>query len=294
MAIKSIKRKYASRGAGGDLEGHRTYKEIWVVVTDGVNVTSVVISNDPRLPKKFSPFGGSTSPTDAGALCIKQDFDEMDGGVWLVTCHYDSRPGQGGNPERDTSDQLAWPPRYAIGTAPYQKVLHKDLEGTPFVNSAFQPLDDQAATVDDGRVILSMDRVEAANPIAKARAYKNAVNTDAVTLDGETFAIGTLYLPAITGSDDWQNGVHYWDVHYEFHVDEDGWIRKSLDKGTYYYDGGIQHPGEDKSRTFFNDEDTSVEGFLDATGDKLGDGDPIAELNFVVLKKKAFAPLELS
>ncbi len=283
MAIKSVKRKYASIGATGELEGRRTYKEVWVVITDGVGISPATISADGRVPRKFAGY-----PSDPGAVCIKQDYDELDGNVWLVTCNYDT---ESDDPERDsTSEQTAWPPRFSIGSTPYEKVLSKDFntavhdEGNPFLNSANQPLDEQSAAVDDSRLILTIQRVELVFPIEKAVVYQKTINKFTMQIGGSTFPPLTLLLYSISGSDGWQGGDHFWDVNYEFHIDRQTWIRKVLDKGAYYYQG--DDTSDEDKKTYFSDENPSEEGLLNGLGGKLPDGEDPMYLAFDVYERK--------
>ena len=296
MAIKSVKRKYSSINATGELQGRRTYKEVWVVVTDGVNVDPTTISADDRLPGKFSVY-----PSDAGAQCVKQDYDELDGNVWLVTCHYDSVSD---DPERDggEAEQLSWPPRYSIASTPYEKVLPKDFTnvgtqqipdiGKAFLNSANQPFDEQVATVDDSRLIVTIQQIEATFPIETAFAYQKTVNSLTTTMGGKSFNPGTSLLYSISGSDNWRNAVHYWDVTYEFHIDRQGWRRKQLDKGAYYYQD--DDTADEDKKTYFSEENPSEEKLLNGLGGKLPVGEDPVFIEFIVFEEKDHTVLGFS
>jgi hypothetical protein len=117
-----------------------------------------------------------------------------------------------------------------VYTEQFQKpaVFNKDDE--LIVNSAGDPYD-PPPMMDDSRRVISLVR-NVPNCPSWILDYQDAVNSDAFTVRGVTYAVGTGKVQSVSLSDaQKRNGIDFYTLEVLIHLQRNGWILKTLDAG---------------------------------------------------------------
>jgi hypothetical protein len=168
---------------------------------------------------------------DTGAYCVNIDAQctSGDGLTWQIVVEYGPWEEVPENP-LDADEEIEW------GFAQFERVVDFDRDGDAIVNSAGDPFD-PSVTADDSRPVLSITRNEATFSAGLADDYRDTVND--ATFFGA--AAGTVKCTAITGKRLFDASIgYYWQIHYEFHFNRDGWSKTLLDRGYIQIVGGVR------------------------------------------------------
>ena len=280
MAILSV-REIAGKGGGIGPSSERNYERRFRVVTDSRLTGVRDVLSAAGLPVKGDIYA-TADELDSGARCKSRDAaqDDDNPAVWVVTCHYDTTT------EEQDEEPTQRRTRYRWGTAQFQRVAWKDIDGKAIVNSAGQYFD-PPIEVDDSRPTLTVTRIERTYNQALAIQYQDAVNSDSFL----GFAPGQVKVASIEAEDFEENGVIYWTVKYEFHFRREGWIKEPLDQGRYEKWGNFLVPIKERDEDG-NELDTYVSDPvpLDGQGKRLDNPGPDSckYLSFKVYKSLAF------
>lgn len=161
--------------------------------------------------------------------------DGDDGKAWIVTAKYDNQFKD--DPASFEPNPLNRPVKYSLEWSQFSRIVTKDAEGALILNTVDDRFDEPLEQ-DDSRPILVAVRNHAASElgslIALAVDYKDAVNSD--TFYGAP--PGSVKMaPFTTGEIQYENGVKFYTVRYEFHFREsddpeiEGWERQILNRG---------------------------------------------------------------
>lgn len=218
-----LQAKEIHEGRLGPIEtGKRTYTRVWGVTTSSATDGPIQVREATGIPRLGDAYLTS-SEGDAGAVVKKVDPQPTDNPkLWHVRVEYDS------SVEEEEENPLNRPAVLSWGSAQFQRVAWKDIDGNAILNSAGQYFD-PPPEVDDSRPTLTVTRNEASfNPALKID-YEDAVNTDPFM----GFAVGQAKVASINANSQFENGLSFWSVTYEFHFRREGWILAPLDQGRY-------------------------------------------------------------
>jgi hypothetical protein len=204
------------------------------IVTDDPLDGTIVAYQADGLPQE----GDVLLNDNSGAVCTQVEVNPVQGYTKvfeaLVTF-------QTGDPLASTLNPLDRPPTWSFpGTNNTQPIfLDKSTNGpngtgVPIVNSAGDTFSEQPQ-IEVAALQINMGRNEATWNIIAMDTIANTSNRDAVYLDGQPYAPGTLRLGLPTAaktSEVWQGEVvTYYKVSYVFHASKDTWALTILDTG---------------------------------------------------------------
>lgn len=169
---------------------------------------------------------GSPHPEDFWSRCRRMRAREVaarEGYEWHVQCSYSSEREIEENPLDD-------PPNYDWETEQYQEAVFKDEEDKGVLNSAGDPYDPPGQK-DMSRRAVTIERNLAFVP-TWIMNYEDAVNSDAITLDGISVAVGHAKCQRVSVSR-WntRNEISYRTVRILIHLSKKDWNFRPLDIG---------------------------------------------------------------
>ena len=285
------------RGRSGSVEfdkSKRTYTQLFLVQTDDpadgpqVARTAIDPNGGPVIPQPGT-FYIAGNDLDLGCYISNVHADQLgdSGLLWEVTVTAESFSDEPPKPQQDPTMR---PPEVSWSTAPFQKVAEKDtVTGKPVANSAKKPFD-PPVQVDDLRPVYVCTRNEGNFNRANILLYKDAVNTDAITLDTLPIAPGQAKICSIQAQRQYDNNQIYHQVTYEIHVSQDGWKESLLDIGLMQLDGT---PCVDR-----NGEPATEPCWLDGSGNQvpwanIKAGASPSYVTYNVYPQVPFTPLQL-
>ena len=186
MSVTSFLEIHDGRDGADDVRGRtavRRYTRVFRATTssdfDDAN-TVVAHASCPRL--------GNVYPRDIGAWCRGRRANSVNKRLWIVTATYSSEREMEEDPGAD-------PPQFTWSTQQFQKIYVKDRDGKAIVNSAGDPYDPPIEG-DDSRWSCTVTRNVASVP-SWLLSYKDAVNSEAFTIDGISVNAGSAKLQNI-------------------------------------------------------------------------------------------------
>lgn len=203
---------------------HRTYTQTWQVVVDDPTACEAEIFFAPGLPLPRAVYKVYGVVKDAYAFCTSvraQRTDRDDPYLWEVTCEFGTKTR---DPQRESQNKddspVAKPPKRHWGKMVVKKPLDPDKSDPPkpAVNAAGQPYV-PAPEYEVRLQTLTIVRNEAGFDQALADATMDTVN--AVQFYGEGND-GQVRCTDFSGVEDYEKGVRFWIVTYEFLFDGDG------------------------------------------------------------------------
>ena len=259
MAVVSIEPLEDERESTIDRFWKRTYKLSFRVITDDK-------FDGPYLVRSSVPYGigsyySTTTEHDYGAFCqsitAKQE-KTGDGKSWIVSLDFGPYDAN-----QNPADPTLGVPKVDWSWAQFEEIADKDADGNAILNSAGM-LFDPPVMRDRSRPVLKIVRNERQFNKFLASAFKDKLNQDYFW----DYEPGTVKVANISAT--WLNNPDigwYWEVTYEFNMDEDGWNKPVLDAGTYERDTdgelvAINHKGVPASEP----------QLLDGSGHKLPEG----------------------
>lgn len=168
---------------------------------------------------------GAAFPSDSAAFCqsIKPRNESYSPRIWLVTSLFSDKFDRAENPLNDPV-RVRW-----VGRT-FSRPLIYDANGDAIVNSAGDPFDPPPER-DFSRRVAQISANVAAVP-SYLDTYEDAINSDSVTLDGKSFAAGTLKCGQLQISE-WKerNSTAYREISLEIETSREGWNLELLDAG---------------------------------------------------------------
>jgi len=220
MAVTWARKIWDGREGGGDLSGSITHTQLYRVRTDNKFDDQVTVLQAAALP-----FLGQPYPNDPSSYCnsLRARNEGASPYFWTVTATYSN--------EREASDSpLDDPIEYQWATEQFQEVADTDRNGQGIVNSAGDPFDPPIMR-DNSRRTVTITSNEAFVP-TWILSYQDAVNSDAINVDGLSVAAGQAKCQQVSVSPIRQrNDVTFRIVTLTIHLNNDGWGFKILDQG---------------------------------------------------------------
>jgi len=223
--------KEIHNGRDGDDDGKaRRYTRVFRATTSSN-------SDDAAVVLLSAPAYGAVYPADMAARCQRRGArnESFSKRIWIVTCNYSTERELQENPLQDAAE-ITWE------TDSGQKPVAKDRDGKAYLNSAGDPFD-PPAMMDDSDWVANIQKNVAQVP-AWFRTYKDAVNSDAFTLDGLDVEIGEAKLSNIRlGRWEERNDIRYRSLSMSIGIKEVdvankkyGWMIETQDAGFHKKD----------------------------------------------------------
>lgn len=227
MAVLSVKELHDKRNSATE-DGVTTHRRGWLVVCDDPADGTAVALVANGIPNEGDTYNGAT--------LIRKEANPKDDSrtIFVVDGEYTDDPGEiedmGVSP-LDRPAEISWD--YEEATAEYSKD-HTTPTAKAVTNSAGEPFDPWPAR-DDGWLVITVTKNEATHDPAAADALKNTLNSAIVTIDGKTYAAGTLKMSPIRAAKITErfNGadVNYYRKTYILKARAAGWNHVLLDVG---------------------------------------------------------------
>jgi hypothetical protein len=258
-------------------KGERTHTRTFRVITDSPLVTATEVLLAAGIPRR-----GDWLPSDTAAYVktVTPRQDEDNPLLWEVRVVYDTsvEPDQEENP-------IARPVEIVWGASQWQRLAEKDIDGNALLNSAGYYFD-PPPEADDSRPVLTITRNEAAFNPTLAIDYQDAVNSNNFL----GFDPDQVKVASITAARQFENGVYFWRVTYEFNFRREGWTLKILDQGRYRLN---RKPIREKNAAGVELDGTHVADPvpLDGLGEPLANPTPatVKYRNFKIYKERDFS-----
>lgn len=191
-----------SGGRKGPLQ--RQYVITYCVITDDAEDGAQVVLDAPGLPTDYTPYQyGNDVDTPALLRNKTATRDSGDPLVWWVEATFDTET------EVQNADPTLEPPDISWSTVSYSRVATHDIWGTPILNTAKDEFD-PPASVDEGRLQLTISRNEAAFQIPLSFSYINAINSDPFY----GFAPGTAKVVSVASAEERQGTLIFYRTTY--------------------------------------------------------------------------------
>lgn len=220
MAVVWARQIWDGREGGGNLDGAITHTQLYRVKTDSKWDDQTTVLQAAALP-----YLGQPHPSDVSSYCnsLRARNEGASPFFWTVTATYSN--------QREASDSpLDDPIEYQWGTEQFQEVADTDQNGEGIVNSAGDPFDPPIMR-DLSRRSVTITSNEAFVP-TWVLSYQDAVNSDAITIDGVSLSEGQAKCQQVSVSPTRiRNDQEFRIVTLTIHMNNDGWGYKVLDQG---------------------------------------------------------------
>lgn len=189
-------------------------------------------SDGPYTVMAGLPSLGSAHPQDSGALVKDISVNQMTNEpfMFVATVNYSSAV----DPTETTQNPLSRPYEYGYNVEAVTKVIEKDKDGSPILNSAKERFDDPPVEEEEYRLVLSVTRNESTYPLTTLTTYQGKVNQYA----WNGGAARTWLLRNISANRVVEQQTVYYRVSYEFVYNGNTWDRSILDRGFCTLSGG--------------------------------------------------------
>ena len=279
MSIVSAKLEPNTQQGTRTEGGKRTYRAMYVVVTDDINdgpLTVRMAAGIPQIGDSYS-LGNDYDPT-AFVKSITPTRKGENSKVWEVVVEW-SELAKVDNP-------LNRPAKKNWGFEQAGKVAWQDIDGKAILNSAGDYFD-PPIEIEDSRPLLTVVRNDATFDPLLAIDYQDAVNEDRFLIANP----GQCKVAGIEASEEEENDVKFWRVVFHFAFRREGWLAEPLDQGRY---ATVDANGAAQKRTPIPDKagDPVTDPVpLDGKGAELVDATPETAkfLKFTVYKKRLFS-----
>lgn len=240
MSVTRVSMIGKGRRVSMDTLGLREYEANFLVFTDSYTDNQVTILGQignatpgpatiPSLGTTFNFHGNE----DLGAKVVNYDVSQEQGDkssrLWMVTVRYSSSTGnlQGAG----ITSPTARLPRYSFGFAQFTKVLEKDLDDKPVVNSAGMPFD-EPVEIDQSRPLFRVSVNISVSKFYQAAQllidYQDAINSDVFwNYPAKTVKLQNMSISEIKE----EQGVYFHSVDCEFSINRDEWQPKVANRG---------------------------------------------------------------
>jgi hypothetical protein len=195
------------------------------------------------------PQPGEAHPGNPRARVDSVQVKDLEAGkVWEATVNFSVPSGQGdfGGAEDDPEDPTTRRPEVDFGSAPYTKIVDKayggsDVQGNPtqpIQNSASDPFDPPIQEEVSRPVISAKYAIRRFNPAVKFE-LENTINASAIVFCGFQVPARRARLLSVGCSPRYDaDDVLYWEMAVQVEINWDGYTRKLLDQGYYYFASG--------------------------------------------------------
>lgn len=281
MAVTECRVQYDSQSFSGNYRGQETIPVEWLITCDSRQ-------DGPRTIKQQArTVGPEPLPNYGQPYAVGNDYDEFfyvrdialarvpgSDRLWIATVTYDNTI----DGTQASENPLLRKPVDDWDFEQFQRLVFRDLNGDPVVNSAGTPIKMYA---DDSRPILTYTRNEANYP-ASILAYQDVINSD----DFLIFPARTAKVSVRAGKR-FENGISYYETKYVFHFRWDGWRNEVVNEGSLFrfvklgIDFGL-----------VSTPDGSIIN-LDDQGRPLGPGEGLTFSTFRIYREASFAPLNI-
>lgn len=213
------------------VDGTRTATRIYRVITDS-------LTDDAEVAIAAAGVAAIGSPYRVGsnALCVgKHATRGEDQFTYEVTADYSSKQE---SQDLSIENPLARPTKYNYGGSNVSEPFFRDTDDKPVVNAAGEDFADLPQR-NRAEGTITITRNEATYNDVAMEGYKNKLNSAAVTINGVSYATGTLRMDTIGASGpNVENDITYWEVSYEVAKNIDGWNLKLENRGLNELDFG--------------------------------------------------------
>ena len=207
--------------------------------------------------------------------------------VWIVTLSYSNESVQGEKYENPLMDRakISW------NTESVTTPAHYDKDGNAILNSAGQPFID-GLNVEESHWAVKIRKNLAFVPLW-INNYRNAVNSDAITIDGVPIAVRAAKVTSLAiGEWEQRNDIWYRPLDLTIRL-KDTWVVQLLDQGFVR-----KHPTDSSKRITTSLDDGYVNAVvsLDGSGNQLANPSPDNSvfLNYHVFPELSFSFLPLN
>lgn len=257
-----------------------------LVVTDNRADGPITVFSSPLVPRLWTQYlAGNESHLEYGGPYLllskrkvteKELIQETGGSLWELELEYTTHKVQ------KYENPLDQPVRYSLEWAQYDRVVEKDKDGNPLVNTIGDLFTDPPYKEEDARPVLRAYRNEpdVATRINFIASFRNALNSDSF----HGMAPRTCRMRNITSGDlQTQNGVDYYKFTYEIEFNEDTWDPDILNRG---------HRAKDSNGKIYDLPKKEVRN-LKQDGTVVGPDDDPYYINFKIRNEKAFSDLNI-
>jgi len=232
MAILEVKEIHEREGEV-QLNQDRSYTRTFRVYTDSQRTEQFEVLTAEGLPLLGTPYVIAPGILDLRCIVRRRrcSVDQNDPRLWLVRVEYATKAADPSDPAEqpdNPEDPILRPPEVSWTHEPYQRVVERDIEGNPLVNSAGQPFD-PLPTADDNRLTLVISRFEQVYDKREMLKFVDAVNDDPF----QGFDPGQAKIKGIPAVQHFENNQQLWKVTYTIQFKEEGWNLFILDQGRY-------------------------------------------------------------
>lgn len=297
MSVLTVDEAANSGHMEENTDGIRTFHRTFYVVTstgdDGALTATGTAAEALGLPALWSTF---SQGNDADASAVVRDRRPVrhpkNRKFWTVDIVHETLPGFGEEGEDGEDSILRVLPEIRFFFVPYDKVVEKDINNKPIVNSAGQPFG-EATVVEAHRLAVSITRNEATYIVPLARQYIDTINSDVVFGGVPQFA---AKITVFDGTRRTSPTELWWEINYEIQFADTDWLLRLEDRG--FYEINSDNPGTSLFPNLVRIRDSEdqpqiVESLLDGNGGALGKGLDAVELTFHVRRERAFSVLNL-
>ncbi len=219
--------EFTGARASGDYDtGKRDYTRLFRVLTDSNADSALQVGVSAGIPRLGDIYSANGS-LDTSAVCLKVDVqqDSENPRVWVATCAY-GEPNVNSQNGQNNPNPLLRPAVVTFGFNKTQRIVYKDINGKPLLNSALDYFD-PPLSIDDSRPTLTVVRNEPSFDPSIAVAYQDAVNSDSFF----GASPGQAKVAGISAVSQTENNYFFWQVSYTIEFRWDGWQPVLLDYG---------------------------------------------------------------
>lgn len=220
--------------------------ESWKQVNAGKELEAGVNASVWTAAKLFQAVCDTISPDNVVAILNHEDIPALGDGFSetypYLTCRrvrvLDPRGPMLYNVVAEYSGKdspLLQPWKYTVDGEDSVEEFNADAVGKAYLNPLGHPIVGIRRPVSD--LVITMTRNEATATFGQATDYRNSVNSETVTINGVAYAAGKCRLKNIRAANVVESPAYYWAMDYVIAVRADGWKRRELCKGNYYWDG---------------------------------------------------------
>jgi hypothetical protein len=236
MAILRVK-EIGERGGVLTDRWDREYDRTFQVITSGPLVGSLEVELANGIPRVGDPYVYGAWVDFAArvrkVVPTQPDKDAPD--IWHVKVNWSTQQqqdpsrtggGSGGSPQND--NPISWTPDVSVDWVDAKKVVDKDLDGRPCVNTIGERLD-PGLEIESPRLVVTITRNEAGYGLSEELDRGATVNE--FSFWGRD--PGTWKLHPVAGKLTFEKNVSFWKKTYKLEFKPDGWQPKVANIGTF-------------------------------------------------------------
>ena len=267
MSVIGVKELFEEQSGLETVGFQREYVTVYHVTTNDQNDGPQIVVDADGLPVIGNQYTGVGNDVDLNAYCVSLTPTRVPGSLylWRVVAKWTTVPGPGAGGEGSgsrrirvnkdgdapTDDPFEFQDEVEVTSTQFTEPVDKAIYISGFfgavaearqpntesaiINSALTVLDPPLER-DASHMVIRITTNKDSFPFADAEQYRDAVNSDAFTINkpgimNRTFQKYTCKLQPIQGVYQIINGINVWRVTYEFHVNKKTWRVEVLDRG---------------------------------------------------------------